>query len=149
MGRSKKKRGKEPAAPRAERPDPVKAPATAKQKKSRRWTLLGLLCAVLGAGGGWALWRSTRPPALELHGRHPSIALITLDTTRADRLGCYGGKLIETPNLDQLASEGVTFDTAISAVPLTLPSHSTMMTGLFPYQHGVRQNGFYILPEKF
>lgn len=75
--------------------------------------------------------------------------LITLDTTRADRLGCYGGRVAETPNLDRLAAAGVVFETAISPVPLTLPSHSSMMTGLFPHQHGVRQNGFYSLPESF
>jgi arylsulfatase A-like enzyme len=109
---------------------------------------LGLALA-LAAGGGFALWHKGRRPGLDLQGRRPSIALITLDTTRADRLGFYGGRVAETPNLDRLAAAGVVFDTAIAPVPLTLPSHASMLTGLYPYQHGVHQNGFYTLPESF
>jgi arylsulfatase A-like enzyme/Tfp pilus assembly protein PilF len=118
-----------------------------RRRRKLRGVAVALALALLAAGGA-VLWRSLRKPVLDLHGRRPSIVLITLDTTRADRLGCYGGTVAETPNLDQLASEGVLFEKAISPVPLTLPSHSSMMTGLYPYQHGVHQNGFYALPEK-
>jgi hypothetical protein len=100
------------------------------------------------AGVAVYVWKAREKPVLELHGKRPSIVLVTLDTTRRDALGFYGGK-VETPNLDRLAHEGIVFDTAISPVPLTLPSHASMMTGLFPFQHGVRQNGFYTLPSKF
>jgi len=70
-----------------------------------------------------------------------NILLVTLDTTRADRLGCYGYSLAHTPTLDQLAREGVRFKNCRSHVPLTLPSHTTLMTGLYPPEHGLRING--------
>ena len=70
-----------------------------------------------------------------------SVLLITLDTTRADRLGCYGADRATTPNLDGLARRGVRFDEAISPAPLTLPSHASLMTGMVPRRHGVRNNG--------
>jgi len=70
-----------------------------------------------------------------------NVLLITLDTTRADRLGCYGGKDAATPNLDGLAARGTLFERAISPVPLTLPSHTSLMTGELPAMHGVRDNG--------
>ncbi|MFH1418788.1 MAG: sulfatase-like hydrolase/transferase [Planctomycetota bacterium] len=69
-----------------------------------------------------------------------NVLLVTLDTTRADRLGCYGNRNIETPNIDALAMSGVLFANAIAPTPVTLPSHSTMMTGRHPKNHGVRFN---------
>ena len=76
-----------------------------------------------------------------------NLLLLTLDTLRADRLGCYGYTQAETPNLDRLASEGTRFEEAISPVPSTLPSHATILTGLFPQGHGVRDNGTFLLSE--
>ena len=73
--------------------------------------------------------------------RGPSAVLITLDTTRADALGCYGNARSSTPNLDRLAAEGVRFERAYAVAPLTLPSHTSMLTGLYPPRHGVRSNG--------
>lgn len=70
-----------------------------------------------------------------------NILLVTLDTTRADRLGCYGYPLALTPALDQLARDGVRFKNCHSHVPLTLPSHTTLLTGLYPPEHGLRING--------
>ncbi len=81
------------------------------------------------------------------HPRPAGILVITLDTTRADHLGCYGDASAVTPNLDALAKEGVRFDQAMAAVPVTLPSHSTMFTGLYPPTHGVRYNGMFRLGE--
>lgn len=75
------------------------------------------------------------------------VVLITVDTTRADRLGCYGYTKGATPNLDALAATGVRFDDAVSPVPVTLPSHSTMFTGKYPAEHGVRYNGMFKLPD--
>lgn len=77
-----------------------------------------------------------------------NLLLITLDTTRADRLHPYGFQAIETPNLDRMASEGVLFEHAVSAAPLTLPAHSTMFTGKSPPAHGVRDNGGFFLDDK-
>jgi hypothetical protein len=71
----------------------------------------------------------------------PNVVLITLDTTRADHLGCYGDTGARTPAFDELAQSGVLFSQAASPAPLTLPSHCSIMTGLYPTYHGVRLNG--------
>lgn len=80
--------------------------------------------------------------------------LITIDTLRADRVGAYGADPSPTPTLDQLAAEGLRFAVAISPAPLTLPSHTTILTGADPPQHGVHENGTFragpelvLLPE--
>ena len=77
-----------------------------------------------------------------------NLLLITCDTTRADALGCYGGPSWTTPNLDRLAREGVRFDRARTTAPITLPSHATILTGLYPFEHGVRDNGVFRLPGR-
>jgi arylsulfatase A-like enzyme/tetratricopeptide (TPR) repeat protein len=79
-------------------------------------------------------------------GRIERIVLVSIDTLRADHVGCYGAAGAETPALDALAAEGVRFATAISPAPITLPSHTTLLTGRDPPQHGVRHNGFFQLP---
>ncbi|MCX6569016.1 MAG: sulfatase-like hydrolase/transferase [Candidatus Aminicenantes bacterium] len=71
----------------------------------------------------------------------PNVILVTMDTTRADHLPAYGYSGVETPVLDSLARRGVVFEQAATAAPLTLPSHSTIMTGMYPTYHGVRVNG--------
>ncbi len=81
-------------------------------------------------------------------GRRPlNVLLVTLDTTRADHIGCYGYAPARTPRLDGLAKEGVRCSNAITAAPITLPSHSTILTGLYPPAHGVRDNGTYALGD--
>jgi arylsulfatase A-like enzyme/Tfp pilus assembly protein PilF len=77
----------------------------------------------------------------ELDLRGANVLLITLDTTRADHIGSYGYAAAETPHLDALAAEGVLFETALTPTAFTLPSHSSIMTGLYPPFHGVRLNG--------
>lgn len=77
-----------------------------------------------------------------------NLLLVTFDTTRADRVGCYGNANIETPNLDLLAHEGVLFSQAVAPAPVTLASHSSMLTGLYPYHHGARANTLSMLDEK-
>jgi arylsulfatase A-like enzyme/Tfp pilus assembly protein PilF len=76
-----------------------------------------------------------------------NVLLFTFDTTRADHIGCYGYPLIQTPNLDALAAEGVRFQNVTAQCPLTLPSHSSIFTGTYPFYHGVRDNGGFYLEE--
>jgi len=76
-----------------------------------------------------------------------NLVLVTFDTTRADHLGCYGRANARTPTLDGLASRGVVFEQCRTAAPITMPSHSTIMTGLYPPAHGVRDNGLFALPD--
>jgi choline-sulfatase len=71
----------------------------------------------------------------------PNVLLISIDTLRADRLGCYGATAVETPALDALAKRGVRFENAFTPVPLTLPAHWTLHTGVEPWHHGVVDNG--------
>jgi arylsulfatase A-like enzyme len=78
----------------------------------------------------------------------PNLVIITLDTTRADALGAYGQRWPVSPRIDRMAVEGVLFDQAVTSSPETLPSHSTIFTGLQPYAHGVRENAGYVLPEE-
>jgi len=76
-----------------------------------------------------------------------SLLLITLDTTRADHLGTYGLSGAKTPHLDRLAAEGIRYEHAYSPAPITLPAHASLMTGLYPFEHGVRDNGTFRLSE--
>jgi len=103
----------------------------------------GLFCAVLslacGAGCNWLT--ATRPSG-------PSVLLVTIDTLRADHVGAYGAQGVETPTLDALAAEGVLFEQAMASVPLTLPSHASLLTGQYPPTHGVRHNAIFVLPEE-
>jgi arylsulfatase A-like enzyme/predicted Zn-dependent protease len=80
--------------------------------------------------------------------KKPNVILITMDTTRADHLACYGYPNIKTPTLDSLAQKGILFEQAASSSPLTLPSHCSIMTGMYPTYHGVRVNGNTALSEE-
>lgn len=76
-----------------------------------------------------------------------NLLVVTFDTVRADAVGCYGDPRALTPNIDRLASRGVRFARAIAPAPTTLPSHSTLFTGLDPLSHGVHNNGTFRLGE--
>jgi arylsulfatase A-like enzyme/Tfp pilus assembly protein PilF len=78
----------------------------------------------------------------------PNVILITMDTTRADHIACYGYPDVKTPNLDSLAGRGVLFEQAATSSPLTLPAHCSIMTGMYPTYHGVRVNGNTALNEE-
>ena len=97
------------------------------------------------------LERAARPRISGLPGQagvdRPNVILVTMDTTRADHLACYGYHGVKTPVLDGLAARGVLFEQCATATPLTLPSHSTIMTGMYPTYHGVRVNGDTALGE--
>lgn len=74
--------------------------------------------------------------------------LISVDTLRADRIGCYGFSGIETPFIDLFAERGVRFERCIAQTPLTLPSHTSLLTGTPPTFHGVRDNGGFLVPQQ-
>src|SRR6266446_4987418 len=96
----------------------------------RKVLVIVLLAGTLVAAGV-GLWPRQKPHVL----------LITLDTTRADRLGCYGYGPAKTPALDALAQAGVLCEHAYTVAPLTLPAHASLFTGLYPAENGVRTNG--------
>ncbi len=88
-------------------------------------------------------------PASPAPAKHaPNLVLITMDTTRADHLGAWGDRDAHTPNLDALAARGTRFARCDTAAPITLPSHASILTGLFPPRHGVRDNGTFVLAPK-
>jgi arylsulfatase A-like enzyme/Flp pilus assembly protein TadD len=101
--------------------------------------------AVVVAAAGAGLWRyrgaATAPPPAAGALRGANVLLVTIDTLRADHVGAYGSALGLTPTLDRFASEGLRFDVAHAHVPMTLPSHTTIMTGLYPVANGVHDNG--------
>jgi choline-sulfatase len=112
-----------------------------------RWILLAAgVGSALAAAVAARLWWDERGTAA-VGAQPPSVVLITLDTTRADRLGSYGFSTAATPHLDRLSASGVRFERAVSPAPLTLPAHASLMTARNPYSHGVRNNGHFSLPE--
>jgi len=115
----------------------------------RRGVTVGVaagICVIVG----WTIlarppWiRSLLPP-----GAPRNLLLVSIDTLRADHLGAYGYRGAHTPRLDALARSGLRFERATTVVPLTLPAHSSLLTGTFPAWHGVRDNGgFYLGNEQ-
>jgi arylsulfatase A-like enzyme len=88
---------------------------------------------IIAAGGAAARETMLRP-------RPTGLVIVTLNTTRADRLPAYGFGGVATPAIDGLASRGAVFDEAITVAPLTLPAHTSLFTGLYPPHHGVRDD---------
>ncbi|MGA1826276.1 MAG: tetratricopeptide repeat protein [bacterium] len=78
----------------------------------------------------------------------PNILLLTIDTLRADHLSCYGYTKSVTYSIDRLAAEGARFTRAYTPVPITLPSHASIMTGKYPISHGVMDNGVFVLDDR-
>lgn len=98
-----------------------------------RLGLAALLAALIGCGG-------ERPASTATEALRGPVILISIDTLRADRLPVYGAKGVETPAIDALARDSVVFESAWSQVPLTLPSHVSLLTGRLPAAAGVRNN---------
>ena len=170
MSKKKRSRGKKPAgakansaAPRPEAPGAARAPVARSggdpskmgepreglgrepRRRLRKLLPAGLALAVVLVGAG--LYFVLKPAAVPIiRDDKLNIVLITLDTTRADHLGAYGYAQAKTPNLDSIARNGVRFANAYAQVPLTLPSHSSLLTGTYPLTHGVHNNGAYVLP---
>ncbi len=124
---------------------------TSQQNVSRaiylKW--IGLAVAlVLVIAAGWRLFsiRNQNSAALE-PGRKWNIVFISIDTLRADYLKLYSAYGAATPHLEQLAAQGILFQNANSQIPYTLPSHSTMFTGLYPLSHGMKDNVEDTLPK--
>ena len=105
------------------------------------WRFLSILIALGIVLAGFAVYQVTHS------GKRPNVVIITMDTTRTDRIECYGYDKIKTPNIDAIAGEGVLFEEAFSVQPVTLPSHCSIFTGKYPYQHGVRDNNIYRLAD--
>lgn len=103
------------------------------------WACLLALLLIAGAGRVWSL----SAPATTVNAAEdaPNIVLLSIDTLRRDRIGVYGSERARTPNLDRLAERSVVFDEAVAPVAFTGPSHTTMLTGLYPRRHGAIENG--------
>lgn len=107
---------------------------------SRLFWMAMLLMIVTAAVAIWVfLW----PQPQDIR----NVILISIDTCRSDYLSCYGYRRQTTPNIDQVADQGILFENSISPVPITLPAHCTMMTGTIPPHHGVRNNIGYQLNQ--
>ncbi len=114
----------------------------------RRWSratiaglaLLGLVVAGAGVAAYLVRSRGAQADLRTIAGQN--VLLITIDTLRADAMSSYGGPA-STPALDQLAADGVRFTFAHAHAVITLPSHTSIFTGEYPYQHGVRENSGY------
>jgi arylsulfatase A-like enzyme/tetratricopeptide (TPR) repeat protein len=121
---------------------------------SRKIILLILAVLVLGVFL-WLILRKEMNPAARVEKlwsessvEKPNVILMTLDTTRADHLACYGYPDVKTPHLDSLAFRGALFEQAATNSPLTLPAHCSILTGMYPTYHGVRINGNTALNEE-
>ncbi|MEZ5318309.1 MAG: sulfatase-like hydrolase/transferase, partial [Vicinamibacterales bacterium] len=135
-----------PAAPSAASDRPAAATGDDGAGRGGRGPMLAaglvLLAAIAGAGFWW-----TRGTAYALTpAADQNVLLVTIDTLRGDALGSYGGRAA-TPNLDRLAAGGARFTFAHSQAVVTLPSHTSILTGHYPYEHGVRDNSGYRVPD--
>jgi arylsulfatase A-like enzyme/Tfp pilus assembly protein PilF len=120
----------------------------------RRVAWLVVIALAASAAGAFAFkfWRHRRvlaaQPIAAGANRGANVLLVTIDTLRADHVGAYGSPLGLTPTLDRFAREGLRFDVTYAHVPLTLPSHTTIMTGMYPVANGVHDNGSFRLDGK-
>ncbi len=138
MKKNKKAKQKNPENPITSKP----------AGKAATRTPLYIGAAVILAG--ILLFLLFKPGSRDLKGqlRDLNVILITLDTLRADHLSCYDPDKVATPHLDRLAAEGVLFERCIAQTPLTLPSHTTILSGTYPLHHQVRDNGGFIVPAE-
>lgn len=142
--RKKKRRSREPIVqkPKPQEGEEKTAPGTKPKRKVFLFTFLIILFTAAALITLFILL----PRKKVIKDSHLNVLLVTLDTTRADRLGCYDYKKAKTQNLDFIARNGVQFMNAYCQVPLTTPSHCSILTGTYPLYHLVRNNGNYSLP---
>jgi arylsulfatase A-like enzyme/Tfp pilus assembly protein PilF len=145
VAKSRKERAAK-AKPAPQQPDgrAVATPSVRATSRVKLFALGAVTIVVLGAAGAWFLLGRARAVTFT---RTPdqNVLLITIDTLRADALGCYGGRAA-TPNLDRLAALGVRFDFAHAHAVVTLPSHASILTGRYPFEHGIHDNAGFRLP---
>ena len=122
------------------RPGPTRSAVTPRRGLAALLLLVGAGAALVWLGPGGA------PPLVE-RTADQNVLLVTIDTLRADALGSYGGPAA-TPNLDRLAASGARFEFAHAHAVVTLPSHASILTGLYPFEHGIHDNAGYRLPEE-
>ena len=116
----------------------------------RRAILRGIIFIQVFAAAvmpGITAWGQTSPQTPAARNPAPDVYLITIDTLRADHVGCYGYKQVETPALDGLAADGIRFTQAFTHSPITNTSHITILTGLLPSVHGVTDFGVPLSPQ--
>ncbi|MBU0638788.1 MAG: sulfatase-like hydrolase/transferase [Planctomycetes bacterium] len=103
--------------------------------------MLVFLVILTGCGSDeQALPAAATPPAAPPPPPPPNIVLISVDTLRADHLGCYGYFRDTSPNIDAFAREALFFEQAFCTMSVTLPSHVSLFTGLYPLEHGILAN---------
>ena len=125
------------------KPAPPPEPVVAKSDPTGRATIaaVAVLVAILAIGGWW--WARSGRFTIGVNPDR-NVLLVTIDTLRADALGSYGGGA-STPNLDRLASHGAQFGVAHAHAVVTLATHAIILTGRYPYEHGIRDNPGYRL----
>jgi len=128
---------------RRRRSPPPPRSSSSRRSNQALWFALATITGVAAVALLLTLWRRGSDD------RRPNILLITIDTLRADHVGAYGARGGVTPAIDALAARGVRFDRAETAVPLTGPSHATILTGQYPPAHGVRGNVVFSLGSRY
>jgi arylsulfatase A-like enzyme/Tfp pilus assembly protein PilF len=114
----------------------------------RKKTFLFITLGLIVLTGLYFFIRTVFLPVRKTDFKNLNVILITIDTLRADHVGAYKNGKADTPTLDTLAGEGVLFERCITQTPLTLPSHTTILSGTFPLYHRVRDNGGFLVPGK-
>ena len=110
-------------------------------RMSPKMGLLWIGSVALAVAGALSIAAPSDPATESAETVRPNVVLITVDTLRADHLSSYGYHLRTSPNMDQLARDGLRFDRAYTPIPMTGPAHFSMFTGRYPQEHGVRING--------
>ena len=130
---------------KAERKTPAREAESARpRRRTGPITLAVALALVLALA---VLYAGLGPPTSVRREPGLDVLLITIDTLRADALGCYGNATVETPWIDRLAQEGVRFEQAHAQNVVTLPSHANILSGRYPLDHGVRDNSGFRFPR--
>ena len=111
------------------------------------FSIFNFQSSIINSAKRLSLFLALLIPASFSFAQNPNVVFITLDTTRADHIGCYGAKGAETPNIDALAKKGVLFEEARTNCPLTLPSHAAMLAGSDPSAINLRVNGLVLNPK--
>jgi arylsulfatase A-like enzyme/Flp pilus assembly protein TadD len=120
----------------------------ARSQAPRRGAWLATGGVLAAAALAWGLWRHVRPVEVRREAGL-DVLLITIDTLRFDALGVYGQRRDTSPWIDRLARAGVRFETAHAHNTLTLPAHADILSGRYPFDHGVRDNAGFRFPESF